>query len=392
MVKNNKKIDSLTGLRFLAALMIILDHSNGAFFSIPILSYFALNHGVSLFFILSGFILTYVYPELRKEDVLTFIRARIARIWPAHMAALILVCIVLYQYVQFRASVKYFIIAASMTGSWIPIEKYFSTYNIVSWSIATEFFFYLCFPLLIYRLAKTWHWKLMLTAALTISIILICNAVHLPMTGNPDDTDLVSWIYVNPLSRLFEFMLGMCVALLYHKISKKMLFSFITASIFEILSFALLLWSLRYNMGYVLWYQNLNGHPLSTAQDLWFAWAGGSCLAIAVFILSISFQKGIISRILSLPLFVLLGEISYSLYLVHYTYLSYYGAHRDWFNSRMNIFEIYGLYWLIILGSAFMIWLLIEMPCRRFLTTFSFSLLWNRLNLYGGKLLLRSRE
>ena len=47
----------------------------------------ALGQGVSFFFVLSGFILTFVYPTLDTgREVRGFWLARFARIWPAYMA------------------------------------------------------------------------------------------------------------------------------------------------------------------------------------------------------------------------------------------------------------------------------------------------------------------
>ncbi len=59
------KLDQLTSLRFFAALMIVFHHLEGLF-GISIVR-FHLDHGVSFFFVLSGFILTYVYPQLETQ-------------------------------------------------------------------------------------------------------------------------------------------------------------------------------------------------------------------------------------------------------------------------------------------------------------------------------------
>jgi peptidoglycan/LPS O-acetylase OafA/YrhL len=60
-----KKLNALTSLRFFAAAMIVLGHCHGQFeHTIKIAEHFALNQAVSFFFVLSGFILAYVYPVL----------------------------------------------------------------------------------------------------------------------------------------------------------------------------------------------------------------------------------------------------------------------------------------------------------------------------------------
>jgi peptidoglycan/LPS O-acetylase OafA/YrhL len=78
------RLDQLTSLRFFAAYLIILYHSVGLF-GIERIGV-NLGQGVSFFFVLSGFILTYVYPRLDSwTDIRQFWRARFARIWPAYI-------------------------------------------------------------------------------------------------------------------------------------------------------------------------------------------------------------------------------------------------------------------------------------------------------------------
>src|SRR5580765_5922555 len=86
-----KKLEVLTSLRFFAAALIVVQHSRGSFglpeqWGEP----FMFDQGVAFFFVLSGFILTYVYPSLDTFGRRRFVLARIARVWPAHVAALIL--------------------------------------------------------------------------------------------------------------------------------------------------------------------------------------------------------------------------------------------------------------------------------------------------------------
>lgn len=79
------KLDALTGLRFLAAAMILIHHSP---FHIPVPA-IAYDHGVSFFFVLSGFILAYVHPTIGSmQEVKAFLWNRVARIWPAHLVTL----------------------------------------------------------------------------------------------------------------------------------------------------------------------------------------------------------------------------------------------------------------------------------------------------------------
>lgn len=60
--KETARLDQLTSLRFFAAMMIVMLHATGSFGIQK--SALTLNQGVAFFFVLSGFILTYVYPRL----------------------------------------------------------------------------------------------------------------------------------------------------------------------------------------------------------------------------------------------------------------------------------------------------------------------------------------
>jgi peptidoglycan/LPS O-acetylase OafA/YrhL len=85
------RLAALTSLRFLAAAAIVYHHVMGAW-AFPRVPQFHFAQGVSFFFVLSGFILTYRYPVLRDwREIRRFWLARFARIWPAHATSLVIV-------------------------------------------------------------------------------------------------------------------------------------------------------------------------------------------------------------------------------------------------------------------------------------------------------------
>ena len=98
---------------------------------------------MSFFFVLSGFILVYVYPSLDTfSDIRRFWVARFARLWPVHFAAFLLLVVLLHKGLSLSA-----LLNLAMINSWIPFIPYYMSYNWVSWAIATEFAFYLSFSL-----------------------------------------------------------------------------------------------------------------------------------------------------------------------------------------------------------------------------------------------------
>lgn len=362
MLKNSNKIETLTSLRFIAAFMIIMLHSNGTFFLYDPIGYFNLDHGVSLFFVLSGFILTYVYPQLKKQDVPLFIKARFARLWPTHAASLLLLLALMHTQVQPWNNGFYMVITTAMVSSWIPIEKCFFTINAPSWSLSTEFFFYLCFPFLIYKLARTWHIKLLATLAITVGIIYICNWIKLPIKA--DGIDGFALVCAHPLSRLSEFVMGMCTALFFNKYQHRIKLPLIPATIVELLAVTLFVYSLR---NALYWYHDLFGIMPQTLASVWVTISGGCGIFISLLILCLAFQQGLVSRVMRVRPLILLGEISYSLYLIHYTFLSYFNAYKPWFVSHYSPVQIYATFWIVILSTAYLMWRFVEVPARRFI-------------------------
>ena len=83
-----RSIEALTGLRFFAALIVVVSHFPQIIpierFQVPLERQGAA--GVTIFFVLSGFVLAYNYADTFRTSTagtLAFMRARIARIWPS---------------------------------------------------------------------------------------------------------------------------------------------------------------------------------------------------------------------------------------------------------------------------------------------------------------------
>jgi peptidoglycan/LPS O-acetylase OafA/YrhL len=90
-----KKLDSLTGLRFCAALFVVVYHVRDGFEGLPSPVRLFISRGyvaVPLFFALSGFVLAYTYAEhgrLRGTKG-NFWLARFSRIYPIYFVAFLL--------------------------------------------------------------------------------------------------------------------------------------------------------------------------------------------------------------------------------------------------------------------------------------------------------------
>lgn len=151
-------LTALTSLRFFAALLVLLFHATTEIKVLPWgLSGFLRNGGmgVSLFFILSGFVLTYTYLG-STASLREFFVARFARIYPVYLFSLLVAAPFFFKkFVDdgHAGDVPSLIFGKlTMLQSWIPWMT--DNWNVPSWSLSTEAFFYLLFPALLTALSK----------------------------------------------------------------------------------------------------------------------------------------------------------------------------------------------------------------------------------------------
>ncbi|MGZ4787615.1 MAG: acyltransferase family protein [Terriglobales bacterium] len=231
------QVPALTSLRLFAALHVFLFHLDaihiktfsGLMFRLQKTGYF----GVSLFFVLSGFILTYVHGgrEIRPGN---FYRERVARIYPAYLFSLLLtapgfyyVCIKLKQmdipfFAWFKTHVGLCsVLVPTLTQSWVPGAAL--AINPPAWSLSVEAFFYVLFPFLIPAIARWTSRKLWITIVVCwcVSLCVSLTYVWLKPDGVAHVTDEalnLTWLNAlkfNPLGRLPEFLLGACCGTLF---------------------------------------------------------------------------------------------------------------------------------------------------------------------------------
>jgi peptidoglycan/LPS O-acetylase OafA/YrhL len=353
------KLDSLTALRFFAAAMVVVSHAACLFHFMnkPAIIDLPLAQGVSFFFVLSGFILTYNYPELSGiKAAAKFWRARLARVWPAHAFALLLGIFVFDLKPLTLTGVPLYqnILAHfAMVHGWILQEIYFFSINPPSWSISTEFAFYLLFPLLIWKQKTNWWAKLIVAAMVVVGF----------MAYGSDTThhgfSVRALMYINPLVRVFEFVLGMSCATLWMKFrNKEMSPDVITA--LEVGCIALIAAYIG-NISHVI--EPLKARHFGAMLQYWLLY-DGNCFAFAALIFLCALQKGHVAKLLSNKVCVYLGEISYSIYLLHMIGLVVYMQHAQMF-SKINSIFVFAGYCAVVIGGAHLTYTYIEKPLRK---------------------------
>ena len=331
-------LPALTGLRFFAALAIVLDHLWPVIFKLnPGVPFADPFHqlaflGMSLFFALSGFIILFNYADSigSVRGLCGFAIARFSRLYPLFIAlvAYDLVCgnFFLYQPSEqphFIAALPYMVTA---TQSWLygfvgnhPITFPYH-FSDVTWSISTEFFLYLTFPILSLCALRVAGRRAAIGAvAVTVGATLILSWLRSHTAGidhfgallgiveNPQSDPAMrfsDWFnYQAPYARVLEFSTGIMLARLHsalalRPVSSQEQWAATAAAALATMNIAAFI--LRGELG-------LPGvaHALS---------AVGLLPAISVLIFYCARYE---AKALSGVRIVALGEASYSIYLLH---------------------------------------------------------------------------
>src|SRR2546425_4924663 len=215
------ELSGLTGIRFYAALSVYLWHvktiPGTTGFSGSSLFFHAGDLGVSFFFVLSGFILTYNYAEVFRDGVSganyqRFVWDRLTKIYPVHFLALLVVLPIAIFSPQlpldWRAVPFHLLLLQCFWPSAIPA---FSDYlNDPSWSISCEWFFYLLAPAAIFfALGKRRRW-----VPVVVATVYACG-LGLLLWHDQSDSARLYFVSRFAPSRFVEFLVGVFLARIF---------------------------------------------------------------------------------------------------------------------------------------------------------------------------------
>lgn len=193
----NKKIvyiPGLNGLRAIAAISVVIGHvTSFTSFNFNLSKVNVGFDGVTLFFVISGFLITYLLllekQKTNNIEIKKFYVRRILRIWPIYYLVIIFCLIVALFYDGisdiFTSTLFYYIFFAAN----VPMVLHIGISIIVHyWSIGVEEQFYLFWP---------WIIKLVHNKIIPITIIIIC-IFFLIKSG--------SWLFLGKSSLLYKFL------------------------------------------------------------------------------------------------------------------------------------------------------------------------------------------
>ena len=296
-------------LRGIAVLLVFLFHARGMSTGNPaqetnILFSFisAGNSGVTLFFVLSGFLLSLPFIRARRNNTAINVRSyfisRILRILPLYIACVLLASIITGNY---QSGLK------ALVFGYVGFDIF--PYSVVWWTLSTEVQFYLALPIIY------WLFKLRWTKYIFfLSLLAWTGAYFLVIDGwLALNNQYPNFAYKSFFARLPAFMFGMGCAYLYDlkRFNDSKNARHKASHCFADLAIAILLIIL----GGIL--QHVTEMGESNAEKAWHIRITYDAIIWAlIFYLLVSYESNI-KKILSNSLLSVLGKISYSFYLVH---------------------------------------------------------------------------
>ena len=291
------EIRALTGLRGIAALYVVIFHTNGHY-RFPSLVLPFIRHGyiaVDLFFILSGFVMAMTYSSLFEagftlKNFKHFILLRLARIYPLFalmtLITAALIATILSDSYHFADLGKALLFNFTLTHVWGLSNSIVPP----SWSISTEWLAYLLFPIGIYvaMRAQRRYSLLGLIVSFGVLSLIAYGPVWIaksPLNFRHGPLDIVSSFAVGTTLRcLASFYIGL-VAYRFHKVLPARAAGVLLVGVIVMLCY--------------------RGSDLMLIA------------AFAALIMSLSHDTGPIARMLGQKAIYWLGAISYALYLIH---------------------------------------------------------------------------
>ncbi len=305
------RLDALTGVRFFAAMHVVVYHYAGALLAgapswmrhIADTGYI----GVSLFYVLSGFVLAYNYVDKKgglRGTPDQFYIARFARIYPAYALALLLAAPFFFNELAQRGSLNLAGLGRAATvpllvQSWSPST--WSLWNYPAWSLSDEAFFYLVFPFVLPLVARLGNRGLLACAAgawaVSMSFTALIASARLPIEF---DTATVV-LYVLPFSRFPEFLIGVVIGLHFLRAAPEAKPRWLRSlpGLLSISAAAAILVILGSGKVPRLWLNNALLAPL-----------------FALLTYALASKGGLLRKLLSIRWIVVLGDASYSIYIL----------------------------------------------------------------------------
>jgi peptidoglycan/LPS O-acetylase OafA/YrhL len=350
------RIEAFDSLRGIAAIGVVFWHYGTHFQAHPLYAAFSpFYHAgyllVDFFFVLSGYVITQAYwKESRREKLFLNIRSRIARLYPLHLFTLISVALIQWileeqgQPALSPANDLYHFMLNLVMLNGVGLQQDFS-FNEPSWSISTEFVVNCAFMLFIAStmLARTAY---ILAGVLSAAILFSISHVLLR-----EDRILG---YLDP--QLVRCALGFSVGVVLQLVDRQ---GWLRGAILPIWAKDLL--AATTLIGIAVFLESQHPHTDVTSYFV--------VIALSAVLLATVFHSRLVKQFLQVRPLVFMGEISYSIYLVHFPLqMSFvlFGILADKKISYENVW-ITALYFALLIGISYLTYRGVELPCQTLL-------------------------
>jgi peptidoglycan/LPS O-acetylase OafA/YrhL len=404
------EVPGLTGLRFLAAFSVLIAHGFGVLLQghdspdgVVYWATQASGFGMTLFFVLSGFVIHYNYAKLvtagGPRGVAAYLWARFARLYPLLLLTLLGYVLVSRKHYEFWTgnpepfhdtlqALPYFLLSIQ---SWLykPIGDTTLIYAIggatpLTWSISTEWFFYFLYPLAAWLILRSRAPRLTLILVLAWCALWIVLTIALyhrapqinawavarygPIAEMAEPRDVfaaqdsyVRWLlYFSPYLRMGEFLLGSLLAQLYVQLRRTVPGR--VENSFGVIAFL----AAAASMVVITYYEYSRGVGANFFRDMYMNFALAPSAALLTF--TAARYRNVFSQALSSRWALILGDASYSIYLVHYLVLMVavkligQGSHGVIFSSVALTLSI-----AVVLVVSVLLYTFYESPTRKWL-------------------------
>jgi peptidoglycan/LPS O-acetylase OafA/YrhL len=352
--KPAQNIPALTGLRFFLAAWVVLHHLaskrmmlEASVQALPVAVQNIAHRGylaVGVFFILSGFVLarSYAATPWNRANLLRFGAGRLARVYPIYLVSLIMISPFIFEDLVSpgRPGVlsqakpwllaDYWFVLQGWTGP-LPVQ-----WNTPAWSLSCELFFYLCFPLVVFLLARSGR------TGLTLAVVVALGAPF-----------WFRWMAVpsawRPIIHFADFLAGIAAASLYEQLQRSR-FSLRGRGYWLYAPAALIGVLLVANPGMVPRSIDLNSalRPLNVLVLTGLALGGGLPV-----------------QALSARACVFLGQASYSIYILHIPLLWWYKRFWLYTSGILPQTASAAIYFGVVILVSSAAYLKVEVPANR---------------------------
>jgi peptidoglycan/LPS O-acetylase OafA/YrhL len=245
------------------------------------------------------------------------------------------------------------VLSATFTQAWV--SPYPLSLNAPGWSLSVEMFFYATFPMIVHFVRKhETHTVNLAVFSLAVYLVtqLILSSLMNQAIHEPDTSLLYDLVFYFPIFHYCSFLLGITGGVFFLRNPGH--FNSIGPAQFWI--FLLAVFSSYFFLQNPDFLRKLVGYPLAYDTSFY----GPLFLAL---ILGTASSKNLLTRVLTLPVLVFLGETSYSFYILQqpvYTLYTEHLSNRLDFDVNLDFFTFLA----ILVAVASVTYLLFEKACK----------------------------